>query len=99
MDELKLHDIVVEAGDTGRRREQRRRPVGLGTAVLEHLCRSADRHGLAISGGGIMPGDRTEATSARPARWYERHGFAVTQRSPAVYLWAKIRREPKSGIS
>lgn len=94
MQELKLHDIVVEAGDTGRRRERRKRPIGLGTAVLSHLCRSADRHGLAIF-GEIMPGDRTEESSARLARWYERHGFVITQKSPGVYLWAKIRREPK----
>lgn len=98
MEELKLHDIVVESGDTGRRREQRKRPVGLGTAVLEHLCRSADQHRLAIS-GEIMPGDRTEATSERLARWYARHGFAIKQKSPGVYMWAKIRREPKPGTS
>lgn len=98
MTELELHDIVVEAGDTGRRRERGRRPVGLGTAALEHLCRSADRYGLAIS-GNIMPRDKTEENSERLARWYARHGFAITQTSPAVYMWAKIRREPQSGNS
>ncbi|MEX3756469.1 hypothetical protein ABFW00_11570 [Mycobacteroides abscessus] len=96
MQELKLHDIVVEAGDTGRRRERRKRPKGLGTAVLSHLCRSADRHGLAIF-GEIMPRDRTEESSARLARWYARHGFAIKQKSPEVYTLAKIRREPQSG--
>lgn len=49
--------------------------------MLEHLCRSADRYGLAIS-GDIMPGDRTEQTSERLARWYQRHGFTITQKSP-----------------
>lgn len=98
MTELELHDIVVEAGDTGRRRERSRRPVGLGTAALEHLCRSADRYGLAIS-GNIMPRDKTEENSVRLARWYARHGFAIKQTSPAVYMWAKIRREPQSGDS
>lgn len=94
MQELKLHDIVVEGGDTGRRRERRKRPTGLGTAVLSHLCRSADRHGLAIF-GEIMPGDYTEESSARLAHWYARHGFVITQKSPGVYKLAKIRREPK----
>lgn len=94
MQELKLHDIVVEGGDTGRRRERRKRPTGLGTAVLSHLCRSADRHGLAIF-GEIMPGDYTEESSARLAHWYARHGFVITQKSPGVYKLAKIRRDPK----
>ncbi|CPW93467.1 hypothetical protein [Mycobacteroides abscessus] len=98
MQELKLHDIVAEAGDTGRRRERRRRPVGLGTAVLEHLYRSADQHGLAIF-GEIMPGDSTEESSERLARWYARHGFTIKQKSSEVYMWAKIRREPQSGSS
>lgn len=96
---LKLHDIVVDVDDDSRRRRgQPPRPRGLGSAVLEHLCRSADRYGLAIS-GDIMPGDRTGQTSERLARCYERHGFTITQKSPGVYLWAKIRRKPKTGNS
>lgn len=95
LEELKLHDIIVESGDADLRH---RRPVGLGTAALAHLCRSADWYGLAISGKIVPPG-HAEETSARLARWYARHGFTAIQKSPGVYLGAKIRREPQSGIS
>ncbi len=83
-DQLKLHDIIA-------RRQYG--PPGLGSAALEHLCRSADHYNLRIT-GEIMPSDRTPASSARLAHWYRRYGFEVTQIDPDDYVWAKISRSP-----
>ena len=94
-DTLELHDIVVHDTLTGRRPTC---SAGLGTAALEHLCRSADHYGLAIV-GKIMPGDRTEPSAARLAGWYGRHGFEVVQQSPGEYLLATIRRQPQAPAS
>lgn len=95
IDTLELHDIVVRETLTDCR------PTcspGLGTAALEHLCRSADHYGLAII-LKIMPGDRTEESAGRLARWYGRHGFDIQQQTPGAYLWAKGHRAPSSGPS
>ncbi len=88
---LELHDIIVTElrGDS--------RPTcapGLGTAALQHLCRTADHYGLSVS-LMIMPGDRTETSAARLAGWYSRHGFEIHQTTPGTYLGAKGRRAPK----
>lgn len=76
-DMLDLHDIIVV--ETGTDFEPVCSP-GLGTAAVQHLCRTADRYGLAIK-LWIMPGDRTEGSAARLAGWYRRHGFEIQQRS------------------
>lgn len=90
-DTLELNDIIVI--DTRTDREPTCSP-GLGTAALEHLCRTADHYALNIV-GKIMPGDRTEHSAERLANWYGRHGFEVHRRQPGVSLWAKIRRTPR----
>lgn len=83
---LRLNDIHVI---------DRYRARGLGSAALEHLCRSADHYQLRII-GDIMPQDRTEGSAAKLARWYRRHGFDVTKTTPGEWLWAKINRAPNS---
>lgn len=94
IDTLKLHDIVVARDLSADHRSVY--PTGVGSAALEHLCRSADYYGLSIV-GEIMPGDRTEASAARLAGWYGRHGFGVEPRKAGEFLWAKIRRVPELG--
>lgn len=94
--QLALHDIVVDADHAGR---------GLGSAVLEHLCRTADHYGLSISGIivrapiGIHDTDReiaqAEQDSRRLASWYTRHGFVVTPNQDGTYYKAKIKRPPQ----
>lgn len=91
-DSLELHDIIAAGREEGYKQACAK---GLGSAALEHLCRSADHYGLGIV-GDIMPGDRTEPSAARLARWYGRNGFIVEPRTPGEFLWATVRRPPRT---
>ncbi|WP_421844153.1 hypothetical protein [Mycobacterium sp.] len=93
-DTLELHDIIV--GSSYEKQHQPPRGRGLGTAALQHLCRSADHYGLNIV-GKIMPGDRTEHSAARLAKWYTSSGFTVTQQTTGEFLWATLHRKPRTG--
>ncbi|APA99683.1 GNAT family N-acetyltransferase [Nocardia seriolae] len=81
-DTVKLDNITVHPELRG---------TGLGTAVLQHLCRAADAHHLYIV-GQLVPTFRDD-DSAVPilARWCRRHGFAVNER-----LGGRIARTPFS---
>ncbi|MEC3919091.1 GNAT family N-acetyltransferase [Nocardia sp. CDC160] len=81
-DTVKLDNITVHPELRG---------TGLGTAVLQHLCRAADAHHLYIV-GQLVPTFRDDA-SAVPilAQWCRRHGFAVNER-----LGGRIARSPFS---
>lgn len=61
---IKLHDIVVHA-----------KGHGLGSAVLTHLCRLADREGVSIYGEMVPGHGQPDDDVARLAGWYHRHGF------------------------
>ncbi|WP_067568305.1 GNAT family N-acetyltransferase [Nocardia acidivorans] len=67
------------------------RGTGLGTAVLQQLCRAADAHHLTIV-GQLVPTYRDD-DSAVPllAAWCRKHGFAVNER-----LGGRISRTPAS---
>lgn len=92
-DTLELHDIIVTELPTDSRTTC---SPGLGTAALQHLCRTADHYGLTIK-LMIMPGDRTEGSAARLAGWYGRHGFEIRQQTPGSYLNATGHRTPNGG--
>lgn len=81
-DTIKLDNITVNAELRG---------SGLGTAILQHLCRSADAHRLHIV-GQLVPTYRDD-DSAVPmlAAWCRRHGFVVNER-----LGGRIHRTPSS---
>ncbi|MGV9665907.1 GNAT family N-acetyltransferase [Nocardia niigatensis] len=81
-DTIKLDNITVNPELRG---------AGLGTAVLQHLCRAADAHHLYIV-GQLVPTFR-EDDSAVPilAAWCRDHGFAVNER-----LGGRIARSPMS---
>ncbi|GAB0104937.1 hypothetical protein JMUB6875_39140 [Nocardia sp. JMUB6875] len=81
-DTVKLDNITVNPELRG---------TGLGTAVLQHLCRAADAHHLYIV-GQLVPTFRDD-DSAVPilARWCRHHGFAVNER-----LGGRIARTPAS---
>lgn len=65
------------------------RGMGLGTAGLVHLCRTADAHHLHIA-GQLLPTFRDdEATVAALARWCRAHGFTVQER-----LGGRMSRPP-----
>lgn len=82
---LYLHDIGVD---------EKYANLGLGSAALEHLCRTADHLGISIT-GQIVPRDRdSEPDSARLANWYRRYGFTVTPADNSSYLHAQIERPP-----
>ncbi|OHU47331.1 hypothetical protein BKG82_27145 [Mycobacteroides chelonae] len=90
---LSLNDIVVDDEYRGR---------GLGSAALEHLCRTADHYGFSIGGciarqplrypRSEQEIEETEQRSLRLARWYGRHGFTVTPNNNGTYLHARMRR-------
>lgn len=67
------------------------RRMGLGTATLRHLCRTADTHGMHIV-AQLVPTFRDD-DSAVPilARWFRGHGFEVTER-----LGGRVVRAPES---
>lgn len=67
------------------------RGTGLGSAVLQQLCRAADAHHLTIV-GQLVPTYRDD-DSAVPllAAWCRKHGFAVNER-----LGGRISRTPAS---
>ncbi|MVU83925.1 hypothetical protein GPX89_42690 [Nocardia sp. ET3-3] len=81
-DTVKLDNITVNPELRG---------TGLGTAVLQHLCRAADAQHLYIV-GQLVPTFRDD-DSAVPilAEWCRRHGFAVNER-----LGGRIARTPFS---
>ncbi|AYF77669.1 GNAT family N-acetyltransferase [Nocardia yunnanensis] len=81
-DTVKLDNITVNPELRG---------TGLGTAVLQHLCRAADAHHLYIV-GQLVPTFRDD-DSAVPllADWCRRHGFSVNER-----LGGRIARTPVS---
>ncbi|WP_405497391.1 GNAT family N-acetyltransferase [Nocardia sp. NBC_00511] len=81
-DTIKLDNITVNPELRG---------SGLGTAVLQHLCRAADANHLYIV-GQLVPTFRDD-DSAVPtlARWCRQHGFAVNER-----LGGRISRSPFS---
>ncbi len=85
-DVLWLNDIIVEEAHSGH---------GLGSAALEHLCRTADHFGMRIT-GKIMPRYRDEEGAVRLAGWYRRHGFEVTPASSRAYLGARISRPARN---
>lgn len=85
-DVVRLSDITVEESRSG---------WGLGSAALEHLCRTADHFGLHIT-GKIVPRHHDEEGSVRLAGWYRRHGFEVTPTSSGAHLDARISRPPTS---
>lgn len=93
IDTLELHDIIAEQDPGSDYRPSR--SAGLGSAALEHLCRSADHYGLSIF-GMIMPGDRTEVNATRLADWYGRHHFDIAPRIPGEFLCATVRRAPRA---
>lgn len=81
---ITLHDIVVYG--QGR---------GLGSSVLEHLCRFADREGVSITGELIPTLSESEARRGRLARWYARHGFVMgSQPSASWPVGGRMRRAP-----
>ncbi|WP_062995469.1 hypothetical protein [Nocardia mikamii] len=67
------------------------RRMGLGTATLRHLCRTADAHGMHIV-AQLVPTFRDD-DSAVPilARWFREQGFEVTER-----LGGRVVRAPAS---
>ncbi|NKY48890.1 hypothetical protein [Nocardia vermiculata] len=67
------------------------RRMGLGTATLQHLCHTADAHGMHIV-AQLVPTFRDD-DSAVPilARWFRGHGFDVTER-----LGGRVVRAPES---
>ncbi|NKY87633.1 hypothetical protein [Nocardia veterana] len=67
------------------------RRMGLGTATLRHLCRTADAHGMHIV-AQLVPTFRDD-DSAVPilARWFREQGFEVTER-----LGGRVVRAPSS---
>ncbi|MEV6102075.1 GNAT family N-acetyltransferase [Nocardia sp. NPDC051981] len=81
-DTIKLDNITVNPELRG---------TGLGTAVLQHLCRAADAHHLYIV-GQLVPTFRDD-DSAVPilAAWCRHHGFTVNER-----LGGRIARSPMS---
>ncbi|MEV6066576.1 GNAT family N-acetyltransferase [Nocardia sp. NPDC052001] len=81
-DTIKLDNITVNPELRG---------TGLGTAVLQQLCRAADAHHLTIV-GQLVPTYRDD-DSAVPmlAAWCRKHGFAVNER-----LGGRISRTPAS---
>ncbi|MEV0468241.1 GNAT family N-acetyltransferase [Nocardia tengchongensis] len=81
-DTIKLDNITVNPELRG---------TGLGTAVLQHLCRAADAHHLYIV-GQLVPTYRDD-DSAVPilANWCRHHGFSVNER-----LGGRIVRTPSS---
>ncbi|MTE17235.1 GNAT family N-acetyltransferase [Nocardia aurantiaca] len=81
-DTVKLDSITVNPELRG---------AGLGTAVLQQLCRAADAHHLYIV-GQLVPTFRDD-DSAVPilAAWCRNHGFAVNER-----LGGRIARSPMS---
>lgn len=94
---LALNDIIVNAEYRG---------WGLGSAALEHLCRTADHYGFSI-GGTIAReplryphNDReiaeAEDHSRRLAGWYGRHGFIATPNADGTYFHSRIRRPPQT---
>ncbi|MBL1074333.1 hypothetical protein JK358_07975 [Nocardia sp. 2] len=81
-DTVKLDNITVNPELRG---------TGLGSAVLQHLCRSADAHHLYIV-GQLVPTYRDDDSAVpRLAEWCRRHGFAVNER-----LGGRIARSPAS---
>ncbi|MGW4355187.1 GNAT family N-acetyltransferase [Nocardia sp. NPDC004582] len=81
-DTIKLDNITVNPELRG---------TGLGTAILQHLCRAADAHHLCIV-GQLVPTFRDD-DSAVPvlAKWCRHHGFSVNER-----LGGRIVRTPMS---
>ena len=88
-DVLWLNDITVEEANSGR---------GLGSAALEHLCRTADHFGMRIT-GKIVPRYHDEEGAGRLAGWYRRHGFEVTPASSGACLNARISRPARKSQS
>ncbi|GAB7192781.1 hypothetical protein NUM3379_34900 [Kineococcus sp. NUM-3379] len=86
--QITLHDIVVPGNLTS---------LGLGTAVLVHLCRFADAVDAEIV-GQMYPGpgfDDYETRIPRLARWYARHGFRAGDAPPHTWQGGEeITREP-----
>ncbi|GAB2535660.1 GNAT family N-acetyltransferase [Nocardia heshunensis] len=81
-DTVKLDNITVHPELRG---------TGLGTAVLQQLCRAADAHHLYIV-GQLVPTFRDDDSAVpRLATWCRRHGFAVNER-----LGGRISRTPVS---
>ncbi|QLY33906.1 hypothetical protein [Nocardia huaxiensis] len=81
-DTIKLDNITVNPELRG---------TGLGSAVLAHLCRSADAHHLYIV-GQLVPTFRDDDSAVpRLADWCRRHGFSVNER-----LGGRIVRSPAS---
>ncbi|MBF6209851.1 hypothetical protein IU433_04165 [Nocardia puris] len=67
------------------------RGMGLGTAVLTHLCRTADAHRLHITGQLIPTFREDEDAIPALARWCRRHGFTVQER-----LGGRVSRPPET---
>lgn len=90
---LSLNGIVVTDEYSGQ---------GLGSAALEHLCRTADHYGLSIGGNlvreplryprGAHEMEAAEQHSRRLAGWYDRHGFTVRPNADGTYFCARIYR-------
>lgn len=76
---IKLHDVVVNRHVRGQ---------GLGTVVLDELCRFADETRQDII-AMLEPGPTAPASAVLPlARWYAHHGFSVGDRSDPE-RWAR----------
>jgi GNAT superfamily N-acetyltransferase len=94
-DELQVHDIVVD---------RKKRSQGIGSAALQHLCRTADHYGFTLT-GEINPGPLPqqpsdlgirpiEAASARLAGWYRHHDFEIVPSQEGSFYCAVIKRAP-----
>lgn len=74
-----LHDVIVNHHLRGQ---------GLGTVVLDELCRFADETGQNIT-GMLEPGPTAPASVVPPlACWYARHGFRVAG-TPDPAQWTR----------
>lgn len=94
--QITLHDIVVAPASRGR---------GIGSAGLQHLCATADEHGLTIVGEIVqrwadreLDRLRFRKEAGRRAAWFVRHGFDVDVDPAAPLYRAQIRRAPQTAI-